>query len=102
MNADRRILTPVTATIAGALFMGAATLGGTFSSDAPAQKTDRFATVGDQLCEGQTWPDLSEECLAWSKGEPVDGAAVRYVTLAQTDRAAGFTELIRVRHVPTN
>lgn len=101
MNADRRVLTPVTASIAAALLVGAATLGGSFAANEPATKGDRFAVMGDSLCDGQAWPNLTTECLAWSKGDTTD-ASVRFVTLAHSDTEAGVTTLTRVRTIPTH
>jgi hypothetical protein len=102
MNADRRILTPVAATLLGGVFVGIATLGGTLSGSAPAvaAKTDRFATAGDSLCEGQSWPNLSPECLSWVEGAPL--GKVRFITVATHDRAAQTTTLTRVRDASEN
>ncbi|WP_420392622.1 hypothetical protein [Acuticoccus sp.] len=89
-----RLNAPVAGTLFAALIVGAATLGGTLSHDEPvAQKADRFATVGDSLCDGQSWPKLSSECLAWVEGE---AAPVRFVTLASRDAEAQTTVLHRV------
>jgi len=97
MTNERRFFSPVTASIAAGAIVAAATLGGTFASDEPAQerKTDRFEVVGDSLCEGQTWPNLSPECLAWAEGETTAGT-VRFVTIVETDEAARVTKLTRV------
>jgi hypothetical protein len=95
MNADRRILTPVAATLLGGIFVGVATLGGTLAggSAASVAKTDRFATIGDTLCAGQAWPNLTPECLAWVEGTPPTG--VRFITVANHDRAERTTTLTR-------
>lgn len=95
MNADRRILTPVAATLLGGIFVGVATLGGTLAEGSPAYatKTDRFATAGDSLCAGQDWPNLSPECLAWVEGTPLKD--VRFITMASQDRQAQTTTLTR-------
>lgn len=101
MKNGRRILSPLAATVAAAFVVGAATLGGTFAADdAVAKKTDRFAMASDSLCEGQTWPNLTPECLAWQKGETAGD--VRFVTIASHDKEAGVTTLTRARDVPTN
>lgn len=102
MTADRRILSPMVATAAAALVVGAATLGGTFAADdAVAKKADRFALAGDTLCQNQSWPNLTPECLAWQKGEATEGS-VRFVTIASHDATSGVTTLTRSREVPTN
>lgn len=101
MSADRRILTPIAASLLAGAIVGAATLGGTLAGDHPAVKTDRFAVIGDDLCKGQSWPNLTQECLAWSEGDTTEGR-VRYVTLTQNDNAAGVTQLIRVREIGTH
>lgn len=101
MTADRRIFSPVTATVMGAVLVGAATLGGTFAADQVAQKTDRFETLGDTLCEGQSWPNLTPECLAWAEGEPLPGT-VRFVTTASTNAEAQVTVLTRTPVMPGN
>ncbi|MCF3936643.1 hypothetical protein L1787_24940 [Acuticoccus sp. M5D2P5] len=98
MNADRRILSPITATVAAGFVVAAATLGGTFAADTPAQKGDRFKVMGDNLCAGQAWPNLTSECLAWSQGE-TGVQHVRFVTMANSDRDNGTTTLARVRDV---
>ena len=98
MSADRRILTPIVATLIAGGIVGAATIGGTVAGDAPAVKTDRFAMVGDNLCKNQSWPNLSQECLAWSEGEPTDGH-VRFVTISSNDSAHGVTTLTRIRDI---
>ncbi len=101
MTSDRRLLTPITATIVAGAIVGIATLGGTFAGDqAAAAKVDRFAMVSDELCEGQSWPNLTPECLSWAEGEA--SGPVRFVTLANTDRDAGVTDLVRVRDIVTN
>lgn len=102
MNADRRIFTPVAATLLGGVFVGIATLGGTLSGNAPAvsAKADRFATAGDSLCEGQSWPNLSPECLAWVEGTPLGN--VRFITLADHQRDAQKTTLTRIRDASDN
>ncbi|WP_108663116.1 hypothetical protein [Acuticoccus kandeliae] len=96
MSAKNRILSPVTATIIAGVVVAAATLGGSFASDAPATKGDRFKVMGDNLCAGQAWPNLSAECLAWSQGETTP-QTVRYVTIANHDRDNGVTTLARVQ-----
>ena len=96
MNADRRILTPVAASILAGFVVAAATLGGSMSSDAPAVKGDRFKVIGESLCANQEWPNISNECLVWSEGHS-DDDAVRFVTLASQDGDAGVTTLTRVR-----
>lgn len=102
MNADRRILTPIAATLAGALIVGAATLGGTLAGDhVVTAKADRFAVIGDELCADQVWPNLTPECLAWSEGEPIEGQ-VRFVTVHDTDATTMTTTLTRVRENVTN
>lgn len=102
MTTNRRILTPMVATIAAAFVVGAATLGGTFAADdAVNKKADRFALAGDSLCAGQTWPNLTPECLAWQEGEFMPGD-VRFVTIASHDNDTGVTTLTRTRNIPTN
>lgn len=101
MAADRRILTPIAATILAGAIVGAATLGGTLAGDQPAVKGDRFAIVGDDLCKGQAWPNLTQECLAWAEGDATEGR-VRFVTLSNTDEDAGVTQLLRIREIVTN
>lgn len=95
MNTDRRILTPVAATLLGGIFVGVVTLGGTFAggSTATDTKTDRFATTGATLCAGQAWPNLTAECLSWVEGTPLTD--VRFITMAVHDRAAQTTRLAR-------
>lgn len=95
MTADRRILTPVAATLLGGILVGVATLGGTLAESATATgtKTDRFATMGDSLCAGQAWPNLSIECLAWVEGTPLTD--VRFITIAKQDRGERTTTLTR-------
>lgn len=95
MRMDLRIFSPVTATMAAGVMVAAATLGGTMASDAPAKKSDRFEVMGDSLCEGQTWPNLSPECLAWAEGETT-GGTVRFVTIVETDEDARVTTLTKV------
>jgi hypothetical protein len=97
MNADRRILTPVAASVLAGLVVAVATLGGSLHGERAAAKADRFTSIGDTLCAGQEWPNISNECLAWSEGEIIEASAVRYVTLAATDHAAGLTTLTRVK-----
>jgi len=102
MSSERRILTPIAATLVAGAIVGAATIGGTIAGDrAATAKSDRFAVVGDTLCEGQTWPNLTPECLAWKKGEPLEGD-VRFVTFVETDEEAGVTTLTRSREITTN
>lgn len=101
MKSDRRILSPMSASVAAALLVGAATLGGSVSSDRPAVKTDRFATLGDTLCAGQDWPNLSNECLAWTQGE-VSNQSIRFVTVAENNIEASTTTLVRMRSAPVN
>jgi hypothetical protein len=102
MKTERRIFSPVTASVAAGLMVAAATLGGTLAADDAAEKkADRFAVVGDSLCDGQTWPNLSEECLAWARGETTDGR-VRHVTIVETDESARTTTLTRVPAEATN
>jgi hypothetical protein len=95
MTNERRFLSPAVATVAGALVVAAATLGGTFANDAPAEKTDRFEVMGDALCEGQAWPHLSPECLAWAEGEVTEGK-VRFVTMVDHDMEDQVTTLTKV------
>lgn len=95
MNANRRLLTPIAATAIAGFMIAAATVGGTMSEGAAAPKSDRFAVVGDSLCAGQAWPNLTSECLAWSEGE-TSAAPVRYVTLASHDKSQQMTTLHRV------
>ena len=96
MNTHRRILTPAVASVLAGLVVTLGTVGGSMTGDRAAEaKTDRFAGIGDTLCASQEWPNISNECLAWSEGEIIDGA-VRYVTLASTDQEAGVTTLARV------
>lgn len=92
---ERRFFSPVTASVAAAVVVAAATLGGTLASDAPAKKSDLFEVMGDALCEGQTWPNLSAECLAWAEGESTAGN-VRFVTIVETDAQARVTTLTKV------
>ena len=101
MAADHRILTPIAASLIAGALVGAATLGGTFAGDVPAQKSDRFAMVGDNLCKGQEWPNLTSECLSWAEGDATDGR-VRYVTLKNDDPANQTTTLVRIREIVTN
>ncbi|MEM7693794.1 MAG: hypothetical protein AAF318_05040 [Pseudomonadota bacterium] len=102
MNTERRILTPIAATVAGALLVGVATLGGTLAGDdVVTPKADRFAVIGDELCAGQDWPNLTPECLAWSEGESI-GGQVRFITVNDTDASARTTTLTRVREIVTN
>lgn len=96
MSADRRLMTPVAGTFAAAILVAAATFGGSLATKSAAAKSDRFAVMGDNLCAGQSWPNLTEECLAWSEGDP-SAQPVRYVTFASTDVAAASTTLTRVR-----
>lgn len=96
MNADRRILTPIAATAVAGLMVAAATLGGSATGDAAARKSDRFKVVGDSLCAGQAWPNLSAECVSWSEGGEA-GSSVRFITIAQSDEGAATTVLARVR-----
>ena len=101
MAADRRILTPIAASLVAAGLVGAATLGGTFAGDQPAVKSDRFAMVGDNLCKNQEWPNLTPECLSWAEGDSTDGR-VRFVTLKSDDAANNTTTLVRIREIVTN
>lgn len=93
MNAHR-ILTPISVTALAGLVVGVATLGGTIAGETAAPKADRFAVVGDSLCHGQEWPNITSECLAWSEGAPIPGT-IRFVTLSTTDVEAGLTTLTR-------
>ncbi len=95
MNTNRRLLTPVAASVLAGLVVAVATIG-SVSGDRAATKTDRFATAADSLCAGQYGPARSSECLAWSQGEMTEGT-VRYVTLTSTDADAGVTTLTRVQ-----
>ncbi|MEM0905888.1 MAG: hypothetical protein AAGJ94_00900 [Pseudomonadota bacterium] len=101
MPAQRRILTPIAATLVAGAIVGAATLGGTMAGDKIATKSDRFAVMGDNLCDGQSWPNLTQECLAWVQGEPVEGT-VRFVTISETAPESNVTTLTRVRDIATN
>ncbi|WP_075219125.1 hypothetical protein [Acuticoccus yangtzensis] len=94
MNADRRILTPIAGTVLAGFMIAAATLGGSMAEGTAAPKSDRFAVVGDSLCAGQAWPNLSSECLAWSEGQAV-ASPVRFVTIASSDKSARVTKLER-------
>lgn len=93
MNADRRLLTPVAGTLLAGVMVAAATLGGSVAPSEPATKGDRFAVIGDSLCAGQVWPNLTSECLAWSEGE---AAPVRFVTMASHDADRSVTTLLRI------
>jgi hypothetical protein len=96
MTKERRILTPITTSLAGMMVVAAATLGGTFAADTAAEKkTDRFQMVGDSLCEGQAWPNLTPECLSWAQGESMANG-VRFVTIAEEDREAHVTTLTKI------
>ncbi|MBJ3775115.1 hypothetical protein [Acuticoccus mangrovi] len=95
MNADRRILTPITASIVAGVLVAAATLGGSMASDAPARKGDRFKIVSDTLCANQSWPNITSECLAWSEGE-ASSQHVRFITIADHDAVRGVSTLTRV------
>jgi hypothetical protein len=97
MTKERRFFSPITASIAAGAMVAAATLGGTLASDESAKerKADRFEVMGDNLCEGQTWPNLSPECLAWAEGETTEGN-VRFVTVVETDETARVTKLTRM------
>ncbi len=95
MNADRRIFTPAAASVLAGLVVAVATLGGTISGEQAAPKADRFSVIGDSLCAGQDWPNITAECLAWSEGDAMPGA-VRYVTMVDTDHEAGMTTLTRI------
>jgi hypothetical protein len=96
MNTNRRLLTPVTASVVAAIVVGVATLGGAMTGDRAAPKADRFAATDKALCAGQQWPNLTNECLAWSEGTDTAGS-VRFVTVAATDADAGVTTLTRTR-----
>ena len=95
-----QIFTPVIATIAAVGLFATATMGGVRTADV-AQKTDRFAMAADQLCEGQAWPNLTSECLAWKSGEPITGQ-VRYVTTKTDDFDAQETSLVRSAEILAN
>ena len=95
MNANRRLLTPIAGTAIAGVMIAAATLGGSMSHGAAAPKSDRFAVVGDSLCAGQAWPNLTSECLAWSEGEG-SSSPVRFVTIASHDVPGRVTTLERV------
>ncbi|UOM33927.1 hypothetical protein [Acuticoccus sp. I52.16.1] len=95
MNANRRLLTPIAGTAIAGVMIAAATLGGSMSHGAAAPKSDRFAVVGDSLCAGQAWPNLTSECLAWSEGES-NASPVRFVTMASHDKSSQITTLHRV------
>ena len=100
MSAERRVLSPIVASaLAGAVVVSAA-LGGTIASERSTHKEDRFAVVGDDLCQGQVWPNLSDACLAWSGGTSGE-ATGGYATLAAHEPELQRTTLTRVRHVPT-
>lgn len=102
MKANRRILTPIAASIIAGAVVGVAALGGTAAGDrAVAVKSDRFAVIGEELCDGQSWPNISPECLSWLEGEELPGR-VRFVTYAETDNQAGVTSLIRAHDNITN
>lgn len=93
MNANR-LLAPIAATLVAAGIVAAATIGGDVAAkDQPAQKGDRFAIVSETLCAGQSWPNLSEDCLAWTDGSA--HTAVRFVTMASHDAERGETVLTR-------
>ena len=88
---------PAFATIAAAGILAAAAVGGQLSAqDEPAVKGDRFQVAGEALCGGEAWPNISAACVAWRNGEPQAQPNVRYITVEETDREAGFTELRRV------
>lgn len=95
-----QIFTPVLATIAAVGLFAGATMGET-SVDRVAQKSDRFALAADLLCEGQAWPKLSSECLAWRSGEAVEGQ-VRYVTKITHVSDASSTILSRSTEIIGN
>ncbi|RAH98967.1 hypothetical protein DLJ53_25400 [Acuticoccus sediminis] len=95
MNAHRRLLTPIAGTAIAGIMIAAATLGGSMSQSTAATKTDRFAVVGDSLCAGQAWPNLSSECLAWADGDET-GGPVRFVTVASHDKTRQVTTLNRM------
>lgn len=102
MNADRKVLSSILATVAAAALVGVATLGGTFaaSGDAATTKADRFTMASDSLCAGQTWPNLTDECIAFREGE--GGNGVRFVTMVRHDADMSTSTLSRVREIPTN
>jgi len=95
MNADRRLLTPIAGSLVAGVMIAAATLGGSVAQDRAAPKGDRFAVVGDSLCGGQAWPNISAECLAWSEGAG-NGSPVRFVTIASHTPSEGMTTLVRL------
>lgn len=95
MNADRRLLTPIAGSLVAGVMIAAATLGGSFADDRAAPKGDRFAVVGDSLCGGQAWPNISAECLAWSEAQGGD-SPVRFVTIASHIPSEGTTTLVRM------
>lgn len=102
MATERRILTPIAASIVAGALVGVATLGGTAAGDREvAVKSDRFAVIGEELCEGQDWPKITPECLSWLEGT-ASPTHVRFVTYAETDHNAGVTTLIRAVENGTN
>lgn len=100
MRKEVRIFTPVLASVAAIGLLGAATLGGS-AADSVADKTDRFALTADLLCEGQAWPNLTAECLAWKSGEPLEGD-IRYITKKIDDPATFSTTLLRTAEIVGN
>ncbi len=73
--------------IAGAVNSNSATLG---------EKTDRFAIASQELCEHQTWPDVSAACLSWETGASARKSFVRMITIERRDEAHQLSILTRV------
>lgn len=98
MKRQRLVLgSPMIATTAAAGFLAAALVSGSLTAEtAQAKKGDRFEVVGEELCSGQAWPNITAECVAWRNGAPETADKVRYLTIERTDRAARVTELERV------
>lgn len=74
-----------------AVSAGVTTSGG-FQSTA---KEDRFQTVSQELCSGQSWPNISPACVSWKSGSSANGK-VRFVTEVANDRTNATTTLNRV------
>ncbi|MEW5423110.1 hypothetical protein [Amorphus sp. 3PC139-8] len=75
-----------------AIAVSAGVTSGGFQSTA---KEDRFQSVSQELCAGQSWPNISPACVSWKSGTPAT-RKVRFVTEVSNDRANATTTLNRV------
>lgn len=66
------------------------------SATIESAKSDRFALATQELCDSQTWPNISPACLSWQTDSAAPQGFVRTVTIEQRDETGRTSYLMRV------